>query len=79
MSGEEDIVISWGARLFRSLRAKPLRTLAVLLLVAAGPALGADSFDGVYSDKRVLTKGSTQQCIHYSSVSNIGDSRCLEE
>jgi tetratricopeptide (TPR) repeat protein len=41
VSGEEDIVISWGARLLRSLRAKPLRTLAVLLLVAAGLALGA--------------------------------------
>jgi len=36
----------------------------LLGLAAAGPALGADSFDGVYSDKRVLTKGSTQQCIH---------------
>ena len=35
----------------------------IICLAVAGPALGAeDTFDGVYTGKRVLTKGSGPQC-----------------
>jgi hypothetical protein len=38
-------------------------------LVAAAPALGADTFDGVYTGTRVLTKGSSQRCEPSEDVS----------
>jgi hypothetical protein len=39
------------------------------LLAAAGPTLGADTFDGTYTGKRVLTEGSPRQCIPSENVS----------
>jgi hypothetical protein len=38
-------------------------------LAAAGPTLGADTFDGAYTGKRVLTKGSSPQCVPSDDVS----------
>jgi hypothetical protein len=40
-----------------------------LSLAVAGPTMGADTFDGVYTGRRVLTKGSTQQCVPSENVS----------
>jgi hypothetical protein len=42
----------------------------MICLVVAGPALGAENtFDGVYTGKRVLTKGSGPQCPAEDDVS----------
>jgi hypothetical protein len=38
-------------------------------LAAAGPTLGADTFDGAYTGKRVLTKGSSPSCPTEDDVS----------
>jgi hypothetical protein len=41
----------------------------VICLFVAGPALGADNFDGTYTCKRVLTKGADQTCPTEDDVS----------
>jgi hypothetical protein len=38
-------------------------------LAAVGPPLAADTFDGVYTGKRTLTKGTRQQCVLSEDVS----------
>jgi hypothetical protein len=38
-------------------------------LAAAGPTLGVDTFDGAYTGKRVLTKGSNPSCVTSDDVS----------
>ena len=39
------------------------------LIGLAGPTLGADPYNGTYTGKRVLTKGSPRQCIPSENVS----------
>ena len=52
----------------RSLR--PAAALCLFLAVAGIPALGAEhTFDGDYSGKRVLTKGSNPSCLAVDDVS----------
>jgi hypothetical protein len=49
--------------------AEILPILLVLCLVVARPALGAENrFDGVYTGKTTLTKGSNPPCIAYDDV-----------
>ena len=49
--------------------AEILPILLVLCLAVAGPALGAENrFDGVYTGKTTLTKGSNPPCIAYDDV-----------
>jgi hypothetical protein len=43
--------------------------LGGLIGLEAGPTLAADAFDGTYSGRRVLTKGSTPQCVPSEDVS----------
>ena len=38
------------------------RCWVICLAMAAGPALGAEDFDGTYTGKRVLTKGADRTC-----------------
>ena len=54
---------------------RPERRLAVsgicgmTCLAVAGPVAAEDTFDGVYTEKRVLTKGSGSQCPAEDNVS----------
>ena len=49
---------------------RPVAALGLCLAVAVIPALGAEhAFDGVYSGKRVLTKGSDPSCPAVDDVS----------
>jgi hypothetical protein len=49
---------------------RPAAALCLVLAVAGIPALGADhAFDGFYSGKRVLTKGSDPNCLPEDDVS----------
>jgi hypothetical protein len=47
------------------------RCWVLCLAVAAWPALGAENFDGTYTGKRVLTKGSDPTCPKEDPVSVI--------
>jgi hypothetical protein len=53
----------------RRRRLAALGICGLIGLAAAGPTPGADPFDGVYSGRRVLTKGLAPPCVPSEDVS----------